>query len=63
MSRIPAALAACYAWSSNHPEAIPYGMVLIAAAQFRAGDGLMVLVGVAAIAGGVRSIFRKPNPE
>jgi hypothetical protein len=63
MTRIPAAIAACYQWSSHHPEAIPYGMVLIAAAQFRAGDGLMILVGAAAIAGGVRSIFRKSNPE
>ena len=61
MTRIPPALFACYHWSTYHPEAVAYGLFMVGMAQFRIGDGLLMLAGIAAIAGGLRGIIKPPK--
>jgi hypothetical protein len=61
MQKIFPALTACYHWATYHPEAIPYGLFMLGLSQFRVGDGLLILVGVAAIAGGIKGLIKPPK--
>jgi len=63
MKKLTLALAACYHWSLYHPEAVAYGLFLFGLSQFRVGDGLLILIGASAIAGGLRGIVYPPKEE